>query len=241
MFSTFSSSAFGLKALNNPIQQNLIPQANLMIDMRLDNSLYNDVVGGIQPTGFNVVYNDTIKHEGSHSFQGNGSNTTNYIHFDALGTQLPSDQGFTYSLWFYNISDPNTDIDFISIITVQANGLNQFNQNTRLGFIKQQYTNDTYRLIEDATTSWTMSTSSWHHIVISFSNTNEVNVYVDGVHIVVNKYHLYQDVGTYITQIILGRVVLTNQNANQSSFNGYIDAFNFWNRVLTPAECLALP
>jgi hypothetical protein len=81
-----------------------------------------------------------------------------------------------------------------------------------------------------------MATNSWHHIVVSFSNTNLVNIYVDGVHLVVDKYHLYQGVGTYIDEIILGRVVLTNTNTNQSSFNGYIDAFHFWNRILSPTE-----
>jgi hypothetical protein len=213
-----------------------ISQINLMIDMRLDDNLYNAVSGGIQPTGFNVVYNDTEKHEGTHSFQGNGSNTTNYIHFDSLGTQLPSDQGFTYSVWYYYISDPNTDVDFCSVITVQSNALNQHGQTSRLGFTKQSNSNSLYRLIEDATTTWTMATNSWHHIVVSFSNTKLVNLYVDGVHLVVNKYHQYQSVGTYINEIILGRVVLTNTNTNQSSFNGYIDAFHFWNRVLTPTE-----
>ena len=213
-----------------------ISQVNLMIDMRLDNNLYNAVTGGIQPTGFNVVYNDTEKHEGSHSFQGDGSSTTNYIHFDNLGTQLPSDQGFTYSVWYYYISDPNTDADFCSVITVQSNSPNNNGPTSRLGFMKQSNSNSLYRLIEDSTTTWTMATNSWHHIVVSFSNTNLVNIYVDGVHLVVNKYHLYQGVGTYINEIILGRVVLTNTNTNQSSFNGYIDAFHFWNRVLSPTE-----
>ena len=79
----------------------------------------------------------------------------------------------------------------------------------------------------------------WSHIIITISSTNIVNTYVDGVNQTVNKFiNNIMTYSNYFSILRLGANI--GDRNNQASFDGSLDEFKIWNRVLTANEILTV-
>ena len=75
----------------------------------------------------------------------------------------------------------------------------------------------------------------WSHIVMTITADNIVNVFVDGVNHTANKFINYiMTFSSYFSQLRLGANI--GDNTHLASFDGSLDEFKIWNRVLTDTE-----
>lgn len=182
---------------------------------------YSGVVFG------NCITNQRAKY-GSFSLTSNGIvGSTKYIQMPEL--DLINDKGMTFSFWFYNKSGQSTADSRLFEATTDMDTNSLYIQQFQLDRTKFQFTTST-DCIFHAT-----PLDSWHQIVCTISKDNKVSIWIDGMQEVVN--------------VIVANSMPTSKldanwriGANLSSsttlcsFDGSIQEFKIWNRVLSHTE-----
>jgi len=91
--------------------------------------------------------------------------------------------------------------------------------------------------IQTATSSTTISTDTWHHVIVTHSNaTGDAQFYIDGVADDNNDIALTGSKPNGGRHTRIGR----DGEANQYYFNGNMNEISYWNKVLTAAEVTEL-
>lgn len=192
---------------------------NLVAYWKMDGD-FTDSAGSNHGTGSNVTLNTTY---GKINQGGlfNGSNS--YVDLGTINSSAGS-----VSIWVYGTSFPK---DY----------QNPFNNRDGLGlYVKNNgklaaYTVTSFGSVNyDGTGVHTLSTNTWYHLVATYSSTEGLKSYVNGV--------LDASVaasGTIVAPGGTARLGATSSGLNRY-WTGYLDECGYWNRALSSGEVLAL-
>ena len=154
---------------------------------------------------------------------------------------------FSISLWFYR--NPSTNNDrILSIEKAGASDSYQFRfaidvntiDNNKLyfmgaeGLVSTGWSNTNGYSLR---TMKNVSASNWHNVVLT-RNNNDYILYLDGLQQSISKTSQILNFISNKNNIILGAVLSNNQYVD--FFNGKMDDFGIWNRVLTQQEITLL-
>lgn len=200
----------------------------------LNNNLYasynfegnaNDLSGN----GYNGTLVNSPTFSSGKFLQGVNFNGTNYIQ---TNTSLFNPSGdFSFSIWI----KPNSFVNFMGILDKfifsggnSGWGLDIPNSTSKFA----RFTINTSVLSYTVSSTTAISNLSWTNIICVFQS-NTIKIYINGVLEATTSTS-----GTLVSnaqQLFMG-----GDNLSTLLFNGSMDAFNFWTRVLTPTEIATL-
>jgi len=181
-------------------------------------------------TVFGDCIDDTRAKYGSFSLTSDGIvNSTKYIEMPQV--DLIHDMGLSMSFWFYNESGLSTGAT--RMIEADTDG------NTQDRFYIEQYRTDRtkFRFGDNAACIFFAApTDAWHKFVCTVTGTDVINIWIDDVKVVSNV----SDVNTMPITLDAGWRIGRNISnlSNLCSFDGSIQEFKIWNRVLTDTEII---
>ena len=158
---------------------------------------------------------------GQYSFQGDGVSTTKFVSVPALAITT---NGLSISLWVKLLGAPVTGD--AKLFELTAEGLMLWSSRT---------TPDQYNFANG--TLFTMTPGVYHHIVITLTSASVAMVYVDNVNVVVQT---LSNVYPPFTGIAAGGKIGCPISSAHNPFNGCIDDFKIYNKILSTAEMDAL-
>jgi hypothetical protein len=175
----------------------------------------------------------------------NLNGTTSYVDMgDVLDVGTSS---WTYSMWF-NVNNTASCVLFSKSIAAQgtgriwatlSNNKIQFNFSTAPAFPADIYTESTT----------TINTNTWYHVVFILDRNDKLKMYING------SLETITTPGTVVSNNLIpfssvnynnnnpfriGSYTAADNTTPSGLFNGKIDAFNIWNRVLTASEITEL-
>jgi hypothetical protein len=151
----------------------------------------------------------------------------------------------SFSVWLYPTSVPNSLQTLVSSMGTNSNYPGNTNGYQLVLSPTQQGTLGLYLLQADSTasihgtvsTSASMTINAWHHVVLTMNNasdSNTVNMYLDGQHVVTNYAAPHRYVAA--TPTYVGKTNLSSPDY----FKGTMDDVRIYNRVLSASEVQSL-
>lgn len=189
---------------------------------------HNDAFGSAYTaTDYNNSYSTADKKNGSASYYFNGSVSTGGTNYKLL--YLPNISGLTtngisISFWCKKVGNSGGDHFLFNFGGGNFVLWGQGGASLSLNFFGIPSNGGQFNL---------PSLNVWHHIAITVSSSNVVNIYLNGSLVKTNVAGTSGLYATSYSSNILGGVVVNNGGF---SFNGYVDDFSMFNKVLIQAE-----
>jgi len=198
----------------------------------------NDSLGTYNGTAIGgVTY--TIGKSG-YAFNFNG--TTGYVNMgDVMDTGLSS---WSYSMWFNTNNDVASQVLFSKALAASSNGRiwSEFYNNRVVFGFQAEVTNV---LVTEMNTS-TLSANTWYHLVVVLDRSDKLKIYLNGTLQGLTVTSGTNDLTPYTTNynnthpFRIGAYTASDNTTPIAFFNGKIDEFGAWSRVLTSTEITEL-
>lgn len=203
-------------------------------ELMLRLTLQTDATDSSGNNNHGTVYGNAIDKTrakyGSFSLRSDGLvNSAKYVEMPAINFVYY--MGMTMSFWFYNETGQSAQHTRLIEATREGNTVTAF-------YIKQEKSNRTKFLFNGYTNCsfYASPLDTWHKCVITITGANVVNIWIDNIIAVSNK---------TVNQAMSNnfdanwRIAAPNPNLNNlASFDGSIQEFKIWNRVLSNTEII---
>lgn len=198
---------------------------NCIFYSKFDNNT-TDETGTYTPVSSGVTYTASGKINGCYSYDG----VNDYINPTVVLN--PATTEFSISAWVKRGGTGDYDSIYAFDYTGAQNIIIWFTDLSKLGFqVRSGSGTGTYT----ETTATYTSTSVWYHVVCTFGRTTKkLIIYVDGS----------EAKNTNYTNLPTGNITnppwIGNRNDGSHPYNGLVDEFGIWTRVLSAAEAASL-
>jgi hypothetical protein len=199
---------------------------NVVINITISNKLvYYNFEGNANDVWGTTAYNGTLNGTplssvqakfGTQSLKPNGTvNDTKFVSCPSF--TFTTSNGLSISFWTYNLGNTSGDVKVFEFTTESL--------------MMWKGSNVTkYNIANDI--SWNMNDNLWNHVVITINSSNTTTIYLNNVLVNSKIVSGLLPSGTISSGGRIGRSLGSLHN----SFNGYIDDFRIYNKVLTSSE-----
>ena len=140
-----------------------------------------------------------------------------------IGMNFGNNGNFTISFWVYRLSDPGSDMYILKTDNLEILSPNWDNASLQIKVDGLQ-----------TSTALGIGTNVWEHIVIKYDRINGFYVYFNG-----SNYH-HDSTSTSAVNIVTSFLSMCSNTGGNNNFDGYLDSFGIWNRLLNGSEVRAL-
>ncbi|MEN9946982.1 MAG: Concanavalin A-like lectin/glucanase superfamily [Pseudomonadota bacterium] len=192
---------------------------------------HNDAFGSaLTASDYNTSISTVDKKDGLRSYYFNGTVSTGGANYKLLS--LPDVSGLTtngisISFWCKKVGNSGGDYFLFNLASGNFVLWGQGGASTLLNFFG----------IPSTGTFNIPSLNVWHHIAITVTSANVINIYVNGALV---KTNVAGQTGLYATAFSGNRIGGVPVNNGGFSFNGYVDNFCMFNKILTQAEVTSI-
>jgi hypothetical protein len=192
---------------------------------------HNDAFGSAYTASdYNTSISTVDKKDGLRSYYFNGTVSTGGSNYKLLN--LPNISGLTtngisISFWCKKVGNSGGDYFLFQFGAGNFVLWGQGGASTALNFFG----------IPSTGTFNIPSLNVWHHIAITVTSANVINIYVNGTLV---KTNVAGQAGLYATSFSSNRIGGVPVNNGGFSFNGYVDNFCMFNKILTQAEVTSI-
>lgn len=209
---------------------------NLVSVYKAENNA-NDSLGTNNGSGIGGITSTTGKSGNAFNFNG----TTAYVDMgDVMDVGTSS---WTYSIWI-NANNVSSGLLFAKGRAAGLSGRVWAGFNTGKLYFAFDKSNGLSIVIETTTT---YSTNTWYNFTCVLDRSSNLKMYVNGLLASYTSTHDTNDMTPYIstnynnnTPFRLGCFTQSDNVTAYAFYNGKLDEFNVWNRVLTPTEITEL-
>jgi len=160
---------------------------------------------------------------------------------DVMDTGLSS---WSYSMWFNTNNDVASQVLFSKALAASSNGRiwSEFYNNRVVFGFQAEVTNV---LVTEMNTS-TLSANTWYHLVVVLDRSDKLKIYLNGTLQGLTVTSGTNDLTPYTTNynnthpFRIGAYTASDNTTPIAFFNGKIDEFGAWSRVLTSTEITEL-
>lgn len=168
----------------------------------------------------------TINQSGRQSMDCNSYvSATEYVYKSGGVSNLSFGNGgdFSIAFWIYRLTDPSSDMYILKTDNLEILSPNWDNASIQVKVGGLQ-----------TSSALGLGMSTWDHVVINYSRNDGFTIYFNG-----NYYH-HDSTPTSSVNVNTTFIYLCSNSGGTNKFEGYLDSFGVWDRLLNPSEVKAL-